>query len=420
MQLGSGSRSASLRGRLSAAACLLLAARAGVAGAAPEPKWQFDASGLLYGENGRTDVVEPTARITRLFPGGQSLSATFGIDVVTGASPTGAIASTRIQTTTTPSGNVRTQQTGTIPTTTFRDTRTSLDLEWTRPYGGWLSTTFGGHVSREKDYQSLGGNGKVSLSLMRGLTTLSVGGSTNSDEVTPSGGTRAPFTDGTVIAGTGANAKHSTTGVLGISRVLSRRWMVGVDLSHTLERGYLTEPYKVLSMVDPVHGDETGQLTERRPSTRRRTSVLVSSVYHLEKDILYASDRYYRDDWGIQSHTADIRYRHELEKARYVEPHVRYYFQSRANFFRYVLVAGADLPEYASADYRLGALRTFTVGGTYGFRIPNAPGEWAVRAEYMRQWGDGHPPEAIGNERNVDLAPPLSIGSVVVAYSVQF
>ncbi len=385
-----------------------------------EVKWQFDGSGLLYGENGRTDVVEPIARITRLFPSGQSLSATLGIDVVTGASPTGAIASTQIQTRTTPSGNVRTEQAGMIPTNTFRDTRASLDLEWTRPYGGWLSTTFGSHFSKEKDYQSLGGNGKVSLSLMRGLTTLSVGGSANSDEVTPSGGTRAPFTDGTTIIGTGANAKRSTTGVLGVSRVLTRRWMVGVDLSHTRERGYLTEPYKILSLVDAVSGDQMGQTTEKRPSARRRTSVLANSVYHLQKDILYTSDRYYWDDWGIRSNTADVRYRHELENHRYVEPHVRYYFQSRANFFRYALVDGTPFPDYASADYRLGALRTFTVGGTYGFQIPNAPGEWAVRAEYMRQWGDGHPQEAIGHERNVDLAPPLSIGSVVVAYSVQF
>ena len=421
MQLDQPGRSSSLRGKLSAAACLLLAAHAGAASAEPANiKWQFDGAGLAYGEQGRAYVVEPTARITRLFAGGQTLSATLGIDVVTGASPTGALASTEIHTTTTPSGNIRSEQAGAIPTDQFQDIRTSLDLQWTRPYGDRLTTTVGSHFSREKDYRSLGGSGKLSISFMNGLTTLNLGGSYDGDAVTPSGGRRAPFTDGTVITGTGANPKRAVTGLVGLSRVLSRRLMMAVDISHTRENGYLTEPYKVLSVVDAQSGSPVGQLTEHRPDTRGRSDVLVSSVYHGQTDILYLSGRYYWDDWGVNSRTLDFKYRHALERQRYVEPHVRYYFQSRANFFRYSLVDGDPLPEYASADYRLGSLHTITLGGTYGFRIPNSPGEWAVRAEFLQQWGEGHPPEAIGNQRKVDLSPPLSIGSVVVLYSVRF
>ena len=48
------------------------------------------------------------------------------------------------------------------------------------------------------------------------------------------------------------------------------------------------------------------------------------------------------------------------------------------------------------------------------------PGVWSVRAEYLRQWGDGHPSDAIGNQKTIDLSPPLDIGTLAFAYSLQF
>jgi len=417
MQLGAPG----IRGKLSAAACVLLASGAGTARAAAPIKWEFQGSGLLYGESGRATVVEPTGRITRLFENGQRLSATLGIDAVTGASPTGAIPSTTIQTTTTPSGNVRTIPMNTVPTNRFHDARVVLDLGWDDPVTSWLTTTVGTHVSREKDYQSLGANGKVSLSFMHKLTTVTVGGGYNRDGVFPHGGTRAPFTDGTVITGFETHPKRVSTVLVGVSRVLTRRWMIGLDASRTVERGYLTEPYKVLTVLNPQTLESVGVLTENRPSRRDRRDVLASSVYHYDTGILYASDRYYWDTWGIRSNTIDLRYRHELERHRYVEPHVRYYIQTRANFFRNYLVDGAPLPAYASADGRLGPLQSVTLGGTYGFRIPDHPGTWAIRAEYTRQWGNAHLGESYDDDPNaIDLMPPVNVGSVVVLYSLDF
>jgi hypothetical protein len=417
MQLGAPG----IRGRLGTAACVLLASGApGTARAEALPQWQFEGSGLLYGEQSRTRVIEPMARITRLFPDGQTLSATLGIDAITGASPTGAIPTTTVQTITTASGNVRTIDRGTVPTTRFRDTRVSLDLAWQKPVTPWLSTALGTHASREKDYQSLGASGKISLSLMHRLTTLTLGGGYNHDGVFPTGGTRAPLSDSTAIVSTGTNPKTVSTMLVGISRVLTRRWMVGVDVSRTRERGYLTEPYTVISVVDPQTGDPVYELTENRPDSRERRDVLLSSVYHFEKDVLYASDRYYWDDWGLRSNTVDLRYRHELEDHRYIEPHARYYIQGRANFFRYSLLDGETLPDFVSADRRLGPLQSVTVGGTYGFKLTDHPGEWRIRAEYNVRWGTAHPAEAVGSQRETNLSPPVGTGSVVVLYTLTF
>jgi hypothetical protein len=421
MQLDAPGRPSSLRSKLGAAACLLLASgMPAVARADAGATTRLDASALLYGEKNRANVVEPNVRVTRLFPDGQSLSAQLGIDAITGASPSGAMPSGRIQTTTTPSGNVTTLPPGQIPLSPFKDTRGSLDLEWQKPLGTLFKSTAAGHFSREKDYQSLGASAKFSLDLMHRLTTVTAGGGFNRDGVFPVGGTPVPLSDGSTLLGTGSNSKRVTTGMVGVSRVLTRRWMMAVNASRTLERGYLTEPYKVVSLVDPDSGVTVGQLTEARPSTRNRTSVLASSVYHLTTDVLYSSYRFYWDDWGVRSHTVDLKYRHELGDQAFVQPHLRVYTQTAADFFGFGLLKDSPLPASATSDYRLGPLRGVTLGATYGFHVPDYPGEFSVRAEYLRQWGDGHPRDAVGVQRQLDLMPPLDIGSLVIGYTLQF
>jgi hypothetical protein len=420
MQLSPASRT-SLRNRLGAAACLLLATgMPAMARAESGAVTQFDATALLYGERNRANVTEPTARITRRFADGQSLSAQFGFDVITGASPSGASPSGVAQTTTSASGTVTTIPPGQVPLNAFKDSRYATDLEWQIPFLRSFLATIGGHVSREKDYQSLGVNGRLSLDLLQQRTTVAVGGGINHDRVSPVGGIPLGLSDGSLSSGARSAAKDVSTVMLGLSQVVTRRWLVGLNATRTFERGYLSEPYKVLSILDGATGLPSGQWMEKRPSTRERRNVLASSVYHLTDDVFSLSYRYYRDDWRVDSHTFDARYRHELGDDRHLEPHLRYYSQSAASFFRSGLVAGAPLPEFATDDYRLGALRSVTVGATYGFRITNRPGEWTVRAEYIGQFGNGHPADAVGIQRQFDLFPTVHIGSLLLGYSVEF
>ncbi len=378
-----------------------------------------DFTSLIYGEQSRTQVIEPVVRFTHLLSDGQSISAQLGIDVITGASPTGALPSGSVQTRTSASGRVITSPAGQIPTAPFRDHRFSLDGEWQKPWGRFATSNLGGHVSREKDYQSLGVDGKISTDLMRRLLTVTVGGGVNHDTVFPVGGTPAGLSDGTIVH-SGSNAKNVSNVLLGASRILSRRWMVAVNGTRTFERGYLTEPYKVISLMNPVTGAPVGSLTDKRPSSRDRTSILLSSVYHLTDDVVYTSYRYYWDTWSVRSHTIDLKYRHVLDGDTYVEPLVRYYQQTAASFFTIGLTEGAPLPTYATADYRLGSLRTVTFGGTFGFHPDFSTGEWTIRAQYMRQSGDSSPPNAIGMQRSFDLSPPINIFAVVVGYSFDY
>ncbi|MFY9823174.1 MAG: DUF3570 domain-containing protein [Thermoanaerobaculia bacterium] len=418
----STSSTSALRERLGKAALALLlvpsaamAADSAVTAAAAN---QVDYTALYYGEQSRVQVYEPIVRATRLFGDGQSLSAQLGIDVITGASPSGARPSGTMQTTTTASGRTVNVPAGSIPLVRFQDHRAGLDSEWQKPWGRILTSTVGLHASREKDYQSLGVTGKVSAELMQKLLTVSAGGGYSDDSVFPTGGTPIGLSDGSEVSNK-SNSKKVTNLLLGVSRVLTRRWIMSLDGSRTFEKGYLTEPYKVISLVDPFSGEPVDQVTDNRPSTRTRTSALLSSAYHFTHDIGYASYRYYWDTWGIRSNTLDLKYRHDLEDDWYIEPHIRYYRQSAADFYTTGISSFLAPPEFATADYRLGRLTTLTLGANFAFHVGDNPSQWNLRAEYIHQAGDSSP-GASGIKSPFDLSPPINTVTAVVGYSFNF
>ena len=421
LQLGAGRPVSPLREKIGKAAlAVTLLNLPALVHADTAPTNQMDITTLVYDEQTRAQVVEPLVNVTRLYPDGQSLTAQFGLDVITGASPSGALPSGGEQTVTSSSGQVRTIPAGDIPTTKFNDQRFGFDGDWKKPWNHYFTTNLGGHFSHEKDYQSLGINGRVSFELMHRLLTIDLGGGLNHDSVFPRGGTPIGLSDGTFLFDR-KNPKDVYNYVFGISRVITRRWLLGFDASRTHESGYLTEPYKLVSLVDPLTGIPLENLTDKRPTLRDRTSLLFSSVYHFKTDVLYLSYRHYWDTWNLKSNTYDAKFRHDLSEHFYIEPHLRYYKQTPASFYTVGLISGAPLPDFATADYRLGPLKTVTAGTVIGFsHIADTVGEWTIRAEYIRQTGESFPAEAIGVQQKFDLFPPINTVAIVVGYSFGF
>jgi len=432
MQLDPAKPSAlSLRARLGAAACTLLATSLPQAAhAAADPRWQLESSVLYYGEQARTQIAEPVIRVTRLFSDRGTLSLGFAYDAMTGASPTGAQPSGTIQTSTTPSGGTTSSGAGQVPLGPFHDHRYAFDAALQQPIGKPFLLGGAFHFSQESDYRSMGGTASLSADLFDHTLTLTAGAGRDNDDVTPRFGISAGLTPDSVLDVT-TLPKDVTHGMVGFSRVLSRRWLVGVNASRSRESGYLTDPYKVISLVDPQTGDVTGQVSEKRPETRDRRDVMATSTYHLEKDVLYSSYRYYWDDWGIGSHTLDLRYRRELTNGHYLQPHFRFYTQTAADFFTYHLDQGAPLPPHASADYRLAALNTYTYGLKYGIPLPGGR-EVGLRVEYMHQPGHGDRSSGEGGGTEDDgggslsptsareVLPTLNAVTVLIGYTAHF
>lgn len=380
-----------VRGALALATCSLLAGIPPSAHAAGE-EWEVDSAVLLYSEGSdRISLIEPVVSIRKALGDDEYFGARLVIDTLTGASPNGAIPLDQVQTFTTPSGNgeYRTEAGETPLDDTFRDTRVALSATWEKPLSERLRGVFGANFSTEYDYQSMGVTATLARDFNQRNTTLSAGLGYSQDTVEPVGGTPVGLTPmpafPAVKTTEGSSEDKTVTEVLlGITQVVNRRTLVQLNYTYGLDDGYLTDPYKILTVLDS--GNPPAYVYEKRPDERTRQTVFWRTLHQFDENVLDVSYRYYWDDWGVRSHTLDTRYRYELGAGHYLQPHLRLYRQGAADFYHYNLEAGS-IPEYASADYRLGEMTTTTLGLKYGW-VRSQNREFSVRAEYMNQSDD--------------------------------
>ena len=421
----------SIRGKLALATCsMLTGVPQGADAADADSPWEVDTAVLYYSEKDRVDVFEPVVRLRKEIDDDEFVSVRLVYDSLTGSSANGAIPTGQPQTFTTPSG-ASTYTTGPNETPldpTFKDTRVAVSGEWETPLGERTRGIFSAHTSNEYDYTSMGAAAVLSRDYNMRNTTLTLGASYNSDEVDPVGGIPVGLTNMPqfpAVKATEGQSDDKTVSelLLGVTQVVSRRTLMQLNYSFGSDSGYLTDPYKLLSVVDGTSGELNSDLNnqyryEKRPDARDRHAVFWKTVHQLKEDVIHVSYRYYWDDWDINSHTLDFRYRHELGSQHYLEPHLRYYTQTEAEFYRHSLIAGENV-EYATADYRLGEMTTTTVGLKYGFPT-GKNGEFGVRAEYMVQSGDSTPSDAIGVQRQQDLFPDVEAVIFQINYSLLF
>ena len=430
----SRTRERSISAALAAATCSLLGT--GISSpvdAQEEPSWDFNTSLLYYGEDeNRVQDLSLKAIIRRLFTDDRVFSFGLTLDSLTGATPSGAIRQDVAQTFTRPSGNAEYDvPAGELPLDdTFLDTRLAITANWQQPLAESSQINVGMSASKEYDYLHLGLNGSFAMDFNKRNTTVSAGFAIASDEFDPVGGAPIPFTSMLEIGNT---SNRLTTGdkdvldfVLGVSQVISRNLVVQANYSYSNESGYLNNPYKVLSVVDGVTGDTIlnpgagpshEYLFENRPDDRTKHSLYTQAKYYMDGKVLDASYRYMTDDWEIDSHTIDLRYRWPLSSNRYLEPHLRYYTQTEADFYRLSLVEGAALPMYASSDYRLGDFDAITLGVKYGWKTRNDK-DMSIRAELYQQTGSIPAGQIIGNQAGRDNYPDLN--AVIIQFGYRF
>ena len=124
-----------------------------------------------------------------------------------------------------------------------------------------------------------------------------------------------------------------------------------------------------------------------------------------------------RLDLDAPPHTLDVRYRWPIGERSYIEPHVRYYTQTEADFYRLSLDSAQPLPEFASSDYRLGNFDAITAGLKYGWTTRNG-NDMSVRVEWYTQSGEVPAGQLIGNQASRDNYPDLN--AVIVQFSYRF
>ncbi len=381
---------------------------------------------LGYTEPDRVSAIEAIIDGNHNFSDGKILNFRFVYDALTGASANGATPASFTQTFTRPSGigSFQTPPGETPLDDTFRDTRLALSAGLSLPLNRLTTFGFGLYGSGEHDYSSLGGNLSLTRDFHQRNTTVALRGAYFHDTIFPEGGRPEPFApmppEGVQKAKLHGDGTKDVLDVgLGLTQVLNRRMVLHLNYTYSNVTGYQTDPYKLLSVVDPVTGDPRdtdSYLYEGRPDTRNKHVLYGKVAWHLERDIIHFSYRYFTDDWGVQSHTVGFTYRWNFGNGQFLKPHLRYYNQSETGFYRRFLVDGEDLPDHASADYRLGDMHAVTYGLTYGRPVGDG-NELTLRVEYYAQMGESHPADAIGNLKDFDLFPTVDAFILQVGYN---
>lgn len=404
-----------IKSKISLATCSLLQVTASATQAA-DSDWDIDTAVLLYSESdSRVSAFEPAIYAGRNFGDeGERLDLRLVIDVLTGATPNGAHASSApIQTFTTPSGNGSyTAAAGETPLdSTFMDTRVAAGADWTLPVNRLSRVKLGLNASAEYDYLSLGVSGSYIRDLNNKNTTLTASLAFNNDTYTPEGGipdALKPMREqGAGLNRVGSDdTKTITDFLIGVTQVVSRSTIMELNYSYGMSDGYLTDPFKIVTVVDPATGlpatggffdtAATGNLPyvyENRPDSRQRNNLFYRVAHHLTEDVIHFSYRYFWDDWGISSNTFDFKYRYQMGRS-YLQPHVRYYMQEAADFYRHDLKLGTDvdadgtvLLTEVSSDSRLMKLTGTTLGLKYGYAL-GKNSEFSIRGEFMNQTFD--------------------------------
>ena len=114
---------------------------------------------------------------------------------------------------------------------------------------------------------------------------------------------------------------------LGITQVLTPRWLATLNLEADSDAGYLGSPYRVARVFGAA-------VPEVDPPTRTSRAVLVQAVGNVTQDAaVRASLRYFTDTWAIRAETFELGYAQHAGSRWLVDGGLRYYVQGQAVFY---------------------------------------------------------------------------------------
>ncbi len=232
--------------------------------------------------------------------------------------------------------------------------------------------------SSENDYEAQTVYFSVSQEFFGGMSTVTMGYANGWDEI------------GMVGNDTFSEEADRRNYQLGLSQVLSRNTLVGIDLEVVTDEGYLQNPYRQNRYLDPDNPTSYLYQPERYPETRTSTSVAARVLYYLPyRASVRGEYRYFNDNWGIEAHTVELAYVHGLTERWTLEGSVRYYTQEAADFY-------SDLYPYENSqthlarDKELSTLSgtTFATGAVYEWKQTSVPGIKRLQFSLLVDWLD--------------------------------
>jgi len=297
-------------------------------------------------DGGRIAVKTQNALVEQDLGPDQHLRVMGVIDAIAGATPNGQPA---------PAGSDQ------VVLTPLHDRRKAWNLDYSRQFTE-MKFDLGLANSRESDYTSTGWSVNTLTDLNQKNTTLLAGVAGTQDRVK-------------VFYQPAWASKRGEDLIVGVTQLLDPRTSVTFNLTAGQSSGYLSDQYKLVQKNIQVAPGVFLPFTfaENRPDKRNRWIALaaLNRAFPTLDGAIDASYRFYHDSFGTDSHTLELQWLQHLGKNLILQPELRLYQQSAANFYYYQLdqttiIPSAGAPNRAgpfySSDYRLSAMRTMLYG----------------------------------------------------------
>ncbi|WP_298481090.1 DUF3570 domain-containing protein [uncultured Maribacter sp.] len=249
-------------------------------------------------------------------------------------------------------------------------------------------------VSNEYDYFSLGFGGSYTKLFNEKNTEVSINANAYLDtwkliypsELRPfvqgrGGLSNALFTGNTISGNanyspmfTAINDKNrnSYSVGFGFSQILSKKLQGSLILDFVQQDGLLSTPFQRVYFSDIedsfIQNFHLAEAIEKLPESRFKIAIGGRLNYYInEIFVLRTYYRYYTDDWGIQSHTANLELPIKISDKFTIYPSYRFYNQTAADYFAFYnqhvstnefYTSDYDLSKYIANQYGLGVTYT--------------------------------------------------------------
>jgi hypothetical protein len=218
-----------------------------------------------------------------------------------------------------------------------------------------LSTT----SSTEPDYTAKAVSLDVAQETFGGMTTVNLGFTRGADQVGKRG--TPGFFD---------SAKHWQYR-LGVTQVLSPRWLGSVNLEAISDDGFLGNAYRAALVFGAT-------VAERDPRTRTSRAVKFRVVGDLgARDAMHAEYRYFWDTWAIKAHTAEAGYSRYFGERWLTDAFVRLYSQDHALFYSDNATSETT---YVSRNRQLSTFNSLGLGAKLSYTWKKVPGQYEIKA----------------------------------------
>ena len=300
-----------------------------------------DRADIFYSKysGGGMDITGESVLVRKKFTENFAVEANYFVDNVSGASVDVLSQASQIK-------DERKQKSGTVE---YMHDKTTYSLSFIN--------------SAERDYISNTTHVSLSQDMFGDLTTITLGWGHTGDSVGENDGTA--FVPKVVWLGHARSQDYN----IGLSQILTKNLIGGVDLEVITDDGYLANPYRSYRYKDPQNAKGYSLAGQIYPDTRTSTAVQAHAKYYLPwRAAVTGSYRYYNDTWAITGNTYELDYTHPIGNIWILEGRLRYYKQGHASFYS-DLFPFANSQNFMGRDQDLAAQTNTTIGAkaTYAF-----------------------------------------------------